>query len=89
MRGWLGWHHHVTLALLAGLFLLTLEQEWGGEMPDVTRPQISRVLRELLPRRIWTPDDLLARLADTQHRNLAATRSHAKRRLARLRELSL
>lgn len=29
VRGWAGWHHHVTLALLAGLFLLGLTQDWG------------------------------------------------------------
>ena len=29
VRSWLGWHHHITLALLAGAFLLQLEQEWG------------------------------------------------------------
>jgi SRSO17 transposase len=29
VRGWDGWHHHITLALLAGAFLLTVEQEWG------------------------------------------------------------
>jgi SRSO17 transposase len=31
VRGWAGWHHHVTLALLAGLFLLSLTQDWGGK----------------------------------------------------------
>jgi SRSO17 transposase len=29
VRGWRGWHHHVTLCLLAGAFLLSLQQEWG------------------------------------------------------------
>jgi SRSO17 transposase len=28
-RSWAGWHHHITLALLAGAFLLTLQQDWG------------------------------------------------------------
>jgi SRSO17 transposase len=31
VRGWRGWHHHVALALLAGLFLLQLQQELGGK----------------------------------------------------------
>ncbi len=31
VRGWPGWHHHITLALLAGTFLLTLQQDWGGK----------------------------------------------------------
>ncbi len=30
VRGWRGWHHHTTLALLAMAFLLALQQDWGG-----------------------------------------------------------
>src|SRR5207244_1586483 len=29
VRSWRGWHHHIALALLAGAFLLTLQQDWG------------------------------------------------------------
>ena len=29
VRTWLGWHHHITMALLAGAFLLDLQQDWG------------------------------------------------------------
>jgi SRSO17 transposase len=29
VRSWQGWHHHITLAMLAGIFLLKLQQEWG------------------------------------------------------------
>ncbi len=29
VRGWAGWHHHVTLVLLAAAFLLTIQQVWG------------------------------------------------------------
>jgi len=31
VRSWAGWHHHITLALLAAAFLLTLQQDWGGK----------------------------------------------------------
>jgi SRSO17 transposase len=31
VRSWQGWHHHITLALLASLFLLSLQQDWGGK----------------------------------------------------------
>ena len=59
-------------------------------MPQLTRPQVYRVVYELLPKKRWTPTELLGWLADTQRRNEAAKRSHAKRR-ARLhpREFSL
>ena len=29
VRTWPGWHHHITMCLLAGAFLLTLQQDWG------------------------------------------------------------
>jgi SRSO17 transposase len=29
VRSWGGWHHHVTMSMLASAFLLTLTQEWG------------------------------------------------------------
>ena len=34
-RTWAGWHHHIALCLLAGAFLLSLQQAWGGkDAPD-------------------------------------------------------
>ena len=34
-RTWAGWHHHITMCLLAGAFLLTLQQDWGEkDAPD-------------------------------------------------------
>lgn len=89
VRSWRGWQHHITLVLLAGAFLLTLQQEWGKNMPRTTRPQISRVLRELLPHHTWTPADLLRWLIDTQARNQRAKRSHTQRRQRKRLEPSL
>ena len=28
-RAWAGWHHHIAMCLLAGAFLLSLQQAWG------------------------------------------------------------
>jgi SRSO17 transposase len=38
VRGWRGWEHHITLALLAGAFLLSLEQDWGEKDAGVDPP---------------------------------------------------
>ena len=38
-RTWAGWHHHIALCLVAGAFLLSLQQAWGEKMPRVSRPQ--------------------------------------------------
>ncbi len=46
VRSWRGWHHHITLAMLAGVFLLKLEQEWGGkDAPGDSTANQSRVAR--------------------------------------------
>jgi SRSO17 transposase len=35
VRGWAGWHHHITLCLLASAFLLSSQQQWGEkDAPD-------------------------------------------------------
>ena len=54
----------------------------GEKMPRITRPQVYRVVREMLPRERFGPADLLRWLEDTQECNERARHSHAKRRAA-------
>jgi len=50
VRGWSGWHHHITLALLAGAFLLTLQQEWGKkDAPAHASPSQPGAARDAAP----------------------------------------
>ena len=51
-------------------------------MPRITRPQVYRVVREMLPRERFGPAELLRWLQDTQECNERARHSHAKRRAA-------
>ena len=51
-------------------------------MPLITRPQVYRVVRELLPRERFGPEELLLWLEGVQRRNERARRSHEKRRAA-------
>ena len=54
-------------------------------MPRITRftrPQVYRVVREMLPRERFGPDELLIWPEDTQLRNERARRSHQRRRYA-------
>ncbi len=48
VRSWDGWYHHMTMALLAGAFLLQLQQDWGGkDAPDhaaTSEPSRARVV---------------------------------------------
>ena len=47
-------------------------------MPQITRPQVYRVVREVLPRQQFGPFELLRWLEDVQQRNERARRSHEK-----------
>ena len=76
-RSGAGWHHHIAMCLLG------LQQDWGKKMPPITRPQVYRVVREMLPRERFGPDELLLWLVESQLRNEQARRSHERRRSSR------
>ena len=65
-RAWVGWHHHVALCLLAGAFLLSLQQVWGEYLARITQPRVYRVVREMLSRERLGPEELL-RLLEADH----------------------
>ena len=82
-RTWAGWQHHIAMCLLAGAFPADPAAGLGGKkMPLITRPQVYRVVRDLLPRERFGPEELLQWLADVQLRNERARCSHEKRRAA-------
>ena len=46
VRSWDGWHHHITMCLLASAFLLHLQQDWGKkDAPDHPTAGVSHRLR--------------------------------------------
>ena len=48
VRSWAGWHHHVTMCLLASAFLLTLQQDWKKKAAAVnTAPGLPGGVRTL------------------------------------------
>ena len=52
-------------------------------MPLLTRPQVYRAVREMLPRERFGPQELLLWLKESQLRNQRASYSHERRRAAR------
>ena len=57
-------------------------------MPQITRPQVYRVVREMLPRKSYGPYQLLQWLEETQLRNERAKLSHHRRRQRLRRQTS-
>ncbi len=87
-RTWAGWHHRIALCLVAGAFLLSLKQAWGEKMPLLTRPQVCGVVREMLPREWFGPNELLRWLEMTQQQNERSRLSHRRRRHRLRRHMS-
>ena len=48
VRSWVGWHHHMTLALVALWFLCLERRRVGGKTPAITVSQMRQVFTRLL-----------------------------------------
>ena len=59
VRGWRGWHHHMTLVCLAMLFILKERLLMAGEVPLLTARDIVELLTYYLPRRNRHEDEVL------------------------------
>lgn len=60
VRSWVGWHHHMTLSLLALWFLILERLGMGGKTPAVTVSQV----REIFTRLLRTPAPSPERIAE-------------------------
>jgi SRSO17 transposase len=81
VRGWPGWHHHITLSCLALLFLLKERSGASGHTPLLSARDIVELLAIYLPRR---PRDETEVLRQMQQRH-AARQSDLDNRRRRLR----
>ena len=81
VRSWVGWHHHMTMCILAHFFLVRLRLRLGDKAPALTLPQVKLLLTGILPKREFDREWVLEFLGYRQRRNHAAYLSHRKRRL--------
>ena len=79
VRHWRGWHHHMTLCVLAHGFLVRTCRRLKKTAPALTIPPV--LLRSVLPRPTLDVYSVLTIVAYWQHRNHAAYVSHRKHRL--------
>jgi SRSO17 transposase len=88
VRGWTGWHHHMTMTMLSHHFLVQLRVEMGDQAPALTVSQVRQLLNVTLPKRDFDEQAVIDEILRTQQRNRAAYLSHRKRKLRELRKLS-
>ena len=86
-RSWQGWHHHMTLTLLAHHFLVRLRLTLKDKAPALTVPQVRQMLQVVLPKKNFSAAEVLDLIERTQRRNHAAYVSHRKRTVQRLDDL--
>lgn len=86
VRSWQGWHHHMTLVMLAHHFLVWVRVQWQARAPGLTLPQVQLLLISVLPQPVFDAARALEQVRYYQRRNHAAYRSHTKRHTKR-REL--
>jgi SRSO17 transposase len=75
-RSWLGWHHHMTLVILAFGFLARSHFLLKEDAPALTLPQVVALLAAVLPQKQFRPKEALELLRYKQHRIASAKRSH-------------
>jgi SRSO17 transposase len=59
VRSWAGWHHQITMSMLASAFLLTLQQAWGKSCPKSPGRRCSGWSTNSYPQKRWTPAEVL------------------------------
>jgi SRSO17 transposase len=87
LRSWRGWHHHMTMTILAMLFLLELQLDWKPKAPNLTIQDVREILEVILPKREMTPEEILKLIQQKHKSRVSARRSKHRKYEIRHRNL--
>ncbi len=79
VRGWIGWHHHMVMTLLAMLFILQMVVKWGRKAESMSVQDVKEILEVILPRKKITEKEILAIIQQKHQARLSARKSHHRR----------
>jgi len=79
VRSWTGWHHHMTMTLLAMLYLMSLTMDLGKKAEFLTVQDVKEILEVIMPKRTVTKQELLHLILEKHKARLSARRSHHRR----------
>jgi SRSO17 transposase len=72
LRVWQGWHHHMTMVMLAMLFMLEVRREHKEELSLLSCHDIVEVLRVVLPRGNATFEEITRQIEERHRRRQAS-----------------
>lgn len=87
VRLWQGWHHHMTMVMLAMLFMLEIRHENKEAMPLLSCHDVVEILKVILPRANVTLGEITAQIEE-RHRRRQSSIDSAYRRQARMQQYS-
>jgi len=79
VRGWNGWHHHMTLGMMAMLFMLEHRLSNKDEYHLLSCSDIQTLLKHFLPRRDVTVEEVLRQM-EVRHRKRRSSIDSARRK---------
>lgn len=79
VRGWKGWHHHMTMTLLSMLFLLQLRIKLQPKAPRLTIEDVRDILDVVLPKRELSYQEAIELIEEKHRARAASKKSHHRR----------
>ena len=79
VRNWTGWHHHITMTLLAMLYLMELSIDLGKKADFLTVQDVKEIFEVIMPKRHVTSEELIQLILEKHKRRLSARLSHHRR----------
>jgi SRSO17 transposase len=84
--GWRGWHHHMTMVLLAMLFLLHLKHTLRPKAPMLTLQDVHEILRVMMPRKEWSFEEVVELIRQKHLNRWRSRNSYLKKQKDQLDE---